>query len=80
MLSNKEYHALDLVPYPYTDMDWRAFPNIFSTEDEPLDERGNINIMFKLIQFHFITLFNKNEKYYNIFFKLLIIKQFEEIV
>ena len=62
MLSSEEDHALDLLPYPYKGLDWRACENMFCTQAEPPNERGNIGIMLKLIQFHFIVLFNANEK------------------
>ena len=49
MLGSKEKHPLELVPYPYTCMDWRACDNIFFTLAEPPDKRGKFNIVFKLI-------------------------------
>ena len=38
MLANEDDHALDMVPYPYVDMDWRGLLEIFFTLDEPPDE------------------------------------------
>ena len=49
MLSSEDSHALNMVPYPYVGMDWRGFPEIFFIADEPSDDRGNINAMFKLL-------------------------------
>ena len=42
-LAKEDNIILDLV---YVGMDWRGFPNILFTIVEPLDERGNIIIMF----------------------------------
>ena len=39
---------LELVLYPYVGMDWRGCENIHFTEDEPLDDRGNIIFIFSL--------------------------------
>ena len=49
MIASDEDHALDLLPYPYIGLDWRACPNIFFTQDKPPNERGNISVMFKLV-------------------------------
>ena len=49
MLASQDDHALDMVPYPYASMDWRACPKIFFMADEPPDDRGNINVMFELL-------------------------------
>ena len=48
MLANEDDHALDMLPYPYVNLNLRGFPNTFFTLDEPPNERGNINVMFKL--------------------------------
>ena len=49
MLASEDDHALFMVPYPYVNMDSRGCLEIFFTLDEPPDERGNINVMFKLL-------------------------------
>ena len=49
MLASEDNHALEMVPYPYAIMDWRGFLEIIFTIDEPLDHKGNINVMFKLL-------------------------------
>ena len=67
LLANKDDHTLELVSYPYVGLDWRGCPNLFFTQDELPYERGNINIMFKLTELHFIILLNANEIYSNIF-------------
>ena len=56
MLAREDDHALDMVPYPYVGMDWRGCPEIFFTPDEPPHERGNINVMFKLLHFILFVL------------------------
>ena len=42
-------HAFVLVACPYVGLDWRGCANILFTVDEPLDDRGNISVLFKLI-------------------------------
>ena len=37
-----------MVPCPYARLDWRGCPNILFTPNEPLDDRGNITILFLL--------------------------------
>ena len=66
LLVSEEDHTLDLVPYRYAGLDWRGCHNIFFTQNQPLDDRVDINIMFKLLQLHFIILLNENEIYSNI--------------
>ena len=62
MLASEDEHALDMVPYPYVGMDWRGWTEIYFTLDEPPDEICNINVMFKLLQLHFILfVLNTNE-------------------
>ena len=39
MLVSEDDHTLEMVPYPYDDMDWRGCTNILFTPDEPPDER-----------------------------------------
>ena len=63
MLASEDNHALGLIPYPYADIDWRGCPKIFFTSYEPPDERGNINVMFKLLQLHFIVCVLMQLKY-----------------
>ena len=68
ILASEDVHALDMVPYPYSNMGQRGCPYIFFTPDELPNEKGNINAMFKLLQFHFIlAILNEHEtcyKYY----------------
>jgi len=45
-LAQEENFVLNVVQYPYVGMDWRGCANILFTTDEPLDDRGNIFIMF----------------------------------
>jgi hypothetical protein len=45
-LGQEENFVLNVVQYLYVGMDWRGRPNILFTTDEPLDDRGNIFIMF----------------------------------
>ena len=42
-------HPFIMVPCPYGGLDWRGCPNILFTHDEPLDDRGNITILFTFI-------------------------------
>ena len=49
MLDIEDDHALEIVPYPYVSLRWRGCPKILFTLDEPSAERGNINVMFKLL-------------------------------
>ena len=59
MLSNEDDHALDIVSYPYVGLEWRVWHVITFTQDEPLNERGNISVMFKLLWLHFILFILK---------------------
>jgi len=42
-------HPFIMVPCPYAISDWRGCANILFTYDEPLDDRGNITILFIFI-------------------------------
>ena len=46
LASEDEHDFVDLVLYPYVGMNWRGCVNIYFTEDEPPDDRGNIIVMF----------------------------------
>ena len=70
MLACEEYHALDFTQYPYVGLDQTTCSNIFFAQSEPLYDRCNISVMFKLIQFHFIVLLNANKINSNTLFKL----------
>ena len=42
-------HMFVMVSYPYTGLDWQGCLNILFKTDEPPNDRGNINVLFKLI-------------------------------
>jgi hypothetical protein len=54
LLGSATDHMFVMVECPYAGLYCRGFPNILFT----LDDRGNISVLFKLIQFHFIVLLN----------------------
>jgi hypothetical protein len=56
LLASEVDHMFVMVSCPYTRLDWRGCMNILFTPDEPLDARGNVSVLFKLIYFHFIVL------------------------
>ena len=47
LASVNELHTFIMVPYPYAGLDWRGCANILFIYDEPLDDIGNITILFK---------------------------------
>ena len=49
MMASEDDHALEMASYPYASMDWRGCPYIIYTEYDLLDDRSNINVMFKLL-------------------------------
>ena len=49
LASVDELHPFIMVPCPYAGLDWRGCANILFTNDEPLDDRGNIIVLFKFI-------------------------------
>lgn len=49
LLNSVDDHALFVLGYPYTGIDWRGCPDIFFIADEPRDDRVNIIVFFKLI-------------------------------
>jgi hypothetical protein len=49
LLANESDHMFMMVLCPYTGLDWREFPNILFTLDEPPYARDNISVLFKLI-------------------------------
>ena len=57
LLANVDDHAYVLVPCPYVGLDWRGCANFLFIDDELLDDRGNINILFKFILKHSLTCF-----------------------
>lgn len=63
LLTSEDDHAFVALNFPYVGIDWRQCPNILFTAAEPLNDKGNINVLFKLIQFHFIVLINCNKIY-----------------
>ena len=50
-------HPFIMVPCPYAGLDWQGCANILFTDDEPLDDRGNITILFKFILTFSLTCF-----------------------
>ena len=49
LLASVDEHPFILVPCPYAGLDLRGCANILFTDDEPLDDRGNITVLFKFI-------------------------------
>ena len=56
-LANVDEHPFVMVPCPYAGLDWRGCANILFTVDEPLDDRGNIIVLFKFILACSLTFF-----------------------
>ena len=52
-----EMHSFVMVPFPCAGLDWRGCANILFTDDETLDDRGNITILFKFILTCSLTCF-----------------------
>ena len=50
-------HPFIMVPCPYDGLDWRGSANILFIDDEPLDDRGNIIVLFKFILTCSLTCF-----------------------
>ena len=48
LLASAFEHPFIMVPCPYAGLDWRGCASIHFIDDEPLDDRGNITILFKL--------------------------------
>ena len=46
LLANVDENPFIMVPYPYEGLDWQGCANILFTADEPLDDRGNINVLY----------------------------------
>ena len=65
LLASGDDNSFFLVPCPYAGLDWRGCTNILFRQDESMDDRGNISVLFKLIQFHFIVLINQNYQIYS---------------
>ena len=55
--SVNELHPFIMVPCPYARLDWRGCANIIFTTDEPLDDRGNITVLFIFILTCSLTCF-----------------------
>ena len=70
LLTSEDDHVFVTLVFRYARIIWRGCPNIFFTLVEPPDDRGNINVFFELIQFHFLVLMNQNKIYSNTFFNL----------
>ena len=49
MLGREDPPRLDMILYPYVSLDWRGCANILFTQDEPMDDIGEFNVMFELI-------------------------------
>ena len=57
LLASVDKHPFIMVPCPYASLDWRGYANIFFTDDEPLDDIGNITVLFKFILTCSLTCF-----------------------
>lgn len=49
LLGIADDHMFVMVSCPYAGMDWQGCANILFTNDETHDDKGNINVFFKLI-------------------------------
>jgi hypothetical protein len=49
ILGNVEDHMFLMVSYPCASLDWQGCTNLLFKTNEPLDDRGNISFLFKLI-------------------------------
>ena len=45
-LARISHDPLNMVPCHYAGLDWRGCANILFTDDEPLDDRGNITVLY----------------------------------
>ena len=52
-----ELHLFIMVPCLYAVLDWRGCAKILFTSDEPLDDRGNITVLFIFILTCSLTCF-----------------------
>ena len=57
LLASVDEHPFIMVPCPYASLDWRGCANIIFTDDELLDDRGNITVLFKFILTCSLTCF-----------------------
>ena len=57
LLASVDKNPFIMVPCPYAGLDWQGCSNILFTSDEPLDDRGNITILFKFILTCSLTFF-----------------------
>ena len=57
LLASVFEHPFIMVPCPYAGLDWRGCANILFTDDEPLDDRANITVLFKFILTFSLTCF-----------------------
>ena len=46
IISSEDDDTMNVMEYPYVDMDQRGFVNILFTQDYPPNDRGNISVMF----------------------------------
>ena len=49
MLGFENPPRLDMLPYPYVDLDWRGCLDILFTQDDPTYDRGKFSIMLQLV-------------------------------
>ena len=59
LASVDELHPFIMAPWPYAGLDWRGCSNILFADDELLDDRGNITILFIFILTCYLTCFYK---------------------
>ena len=57
LASVDELHPFIMVPCPNVGLDWRGCANFLFTNDEPLDDRGNITVLFIFIPTYSLTCF-----------------------
>ena len=57
LIASVDMHPFIMVPCPYAGLDWRGCANILFTDDDMLDDRGNIIVLFKFIQTCSLTCF-----------------------
>ena len=57
LASVDEIYPFIMVPCPYAGLDWRGCAKILFIDDETLDDRGNITILYKFILTCSLTCF-----------------------
>ena len=57
LLASVDDNLFIMVPCPYDGLDWQGCANILFIDDEPLDDRDNITVLFKFILTCSLTCF-----------------------